>query len=106
MKNVSELHPGVFQQNKSPGYDNLTMKPEMVWQKSKTVPLPPCRRQGGEEYSSYSFLISALDGVNGRHALAVLTPGERTLSTHWIGGWVGLSAGLDTKARRKIICLC
>jgi hypothetical protein len=26
----------------------------------------------------------------------------RTPSTHWIGGWVGLSAGLDTEARGKI----
>jgi len=31
-------------------------------QKREVVPLPPCRRQGGEKYSSYSFLTSALDG--------------------------------------------
>jgi hypothetical protein len=30
------------------------------------------------------------------------TPGERTPGTHWIGGWVGLRAGLDAGARRKI----
>jgi len=30
--------------------------------KSKAVPLPPCRRQGGKECSSYSFLTLALDG--------------------------------------------
>jgi hypothetical protein len=29
---------------------------------SKAVPLSPYRRQGGEVYSSYSFLTSALDG--------------------------------------------
>jgi hypothetical protein len=29
--------------------------------RGKAVPLPPCRRQGWEEYSSYSFLTSALD---------------------------------------------
>jgi hypothetical protein len=27
-------------------------------------------------------------------------------STLWIGGWVDLRAGLDTEARRKILCLC
>jgi hypothetical protein len=29
-----------------------------------------------------------------------------TPSTHWIGGWVGLRAGLDTEARRKTLCSC
>jgi hypothetical protein len=28
---------------------------------------------------------------------------ERTPGTHWIGGWVGLRAGLDTEARGKIL---
>jgi hypothetical protein len=37
-------------------------------------------------------------GVSGqRHTLAALYPREGTLCTHWIGGWVGLRAGLDTK---------
>jgi hypothetical protein len=42
-------------------------------------------------------------GVSGqRHAPAAhFTPG-----THWIGGWVGLRAGLDAGARRKILCPC
>jgi hypothetical protein len=30
------------------------------------------------------------------------TPRERTLGTHWIGGWVGTTAGLDTVVKRKI----
>jgi hypothetical protein len=34
------------------------------------------------------------------------TPGERTSGTHLTGGWVGPRAGLDTEARRKILCLC
>jgi hypothetical protein len=34
------------------------------------------------------------------------TPGERTVGTHWIGGWVGSRAGLDAEARRKILCPC
>jgi len=45
-------------------------------------------------------------GVSGqRHAPAALYPRERTPGTHWIGGWVGLRAGLDTEAREKILCL-
>jgi hypothetical protein len=28
------------------------------------------------------------------------TPGERISATHWIGGWVGLRAGLDTGYRK------
>jgi len=41
-------------------------------------------------------------GVSGqRHAPAALYPRERTPGTHWIGGWVGLRAGLDTEARGK-----
>jgi hypothetical protein len=37
------------------------------------APLPTCRWHGGEEYTSYSFLNSALDGVSGRrHAPAAV----------------------------------
>jgi hypothetical protein len=32
------------------------------------------------------------------------TPGEKTSGTRSIGGWVGLRAGLDAGARRKILC--
>jgi hypothetical protein len=32
------------------------------------------------------------------------SPRERTPGTHWIGGWVGPKAGLDTEDR--ILCLC
>jgi hypothetical protein len=31
------------------------------------------------------------------------TYGERTFSTHWTEGWVGLRVGLDTEVRRKIL---
>jgi hypothetical protein len=59
---------------------------------------------GGKEYSSYSFTISALDGMNGqRHAPAAFTPGERTSGTHWSGSLVGPRAGLNTEARGKIV---
>jgi hypothetical protein len=41
--------------------------------KVKKFHYTPWRRLGGEEYSSYSFMTSALDGVSGqRHALAAL----------------------------------
>jgi hypothetical protein len=31
------------------------------------------------------------------------TPGERIPDAHYIGGWVGLRAGLDTEARGKYL---
>jgi hypothetical protein len=63
--------------------------------------------KGTRRYSSYTFLTSTLGGMSGRrHASAALYPWERTPSTHWIGGWVSLRAGLDTQARVKIPCLC
>jgi len=58
-------------------------------------------------YSSYSFFSLTLDGVSGqRHALAAFCRRERTAGTHWTGGWVGSRDGLDTEARRRILCLC
>jgi hypothetical protein len=37
-------------------------------------------------------------GLSGqRHAPAALHSRERTPGTHYIGGWVGLGAGMDTK---------
>jgi hypothetical protein len=33
------------------------------------------------------------------------TPGERAPRTHWIGGWVGPSTGLDVGEKRKILPL-
>jgi hypothetical protein len=59
-------------------------------------------------YSSYSYLTSA---TRWGWVVSVMpwphfTPRERTPGTHWIGGWVGLRAGLDAGARRKILCPC
>jgi hypothetical protein len=31
----------------------------------------------------------------------ILSPGERAPDTHWIGGWVGHSSGLDAVEKRK-----
>jgi hypothetical protein len=46
-------------------------------------------------------------GVSGhRHAPAALYPRGKDPGTCWIGGWVGLRAGLDTEARGKILYLC
>jgi len=46
-------------------------------------------------------------GVSGqRHAQAAFCLGERTPGTHWTGDWVGLTAGLDTEVRGKILCPC
>jgi hypothetical protein len=33
-----------------------------------------------------------------------LPPGKGSRSTHWLGGWVGSKARLDTEARRTFIC--
>jgi hypothetical protein len=33
------------------------------------------------------------------------TPGNIALGTHWIGGWVGPSAGLDDVEKRKFLTL-
>jgi hypothetical protein len=122
---------------------------------SKSVPLLPCWRQGGEGCTYYLFLNSALDGGEwsmsrpgralpprkGPRVLIVQeagwapepvwtqrieeksfafagyrtqivrsdtisqahSPRERTPGTHWIGGWVGPRAGLDTEARGHIL---
>jgi len=48
------------------------------------------------EVLTHAFLTSALDGggwSTSRSGHFIL--GEGTFSTRWIGGWVGISAGLD-----------
>jgi hypothetical protein len=48
-----------------------------------------------------------LDGVSvRRHAPAAIYPRERKPSTHWIGGWAGITAGLEKEVRGKILGLC
>jgi hypothetical protein len=77
------------------------------WSKveSKAVLPLPCRQQGGQEYSSYSFLTLALDGgewsVSHRgHAL----PLEKEPGTQPLAVW---TTELDwTQAGGKILCLC
>jgi hypothetical protein len=62
--------------------------------------------KGERKYSSDSVLISALDvgeWLDSRPDRAL--PPRKYPSAHWIGGCVGLRAGLDTEARGKILCL-
>jgi hypothetical protein len=39
------------------------------------------------------------------HAPPILSPGERARVALWIGGWVGLRAGLDDVDKRKLFPL-
>jgi hypothetical protein len=58
-------------------------------------------------YNCYSFLTSSLDGDEWSATCRGCTlPLEKDPSTHWIGDWVGLRAGLDTQVRGKFLCLC
>jgi hypothetical protein len=73
----------------------------------KAVPLPPCRGQGGEDVK---LLFIFYLGTRWGWAVS-FTPRPRFTSgkdkgTHWIEGWVGLRAGLDTEAKEKILCIC
>jgi hypothetical protein len=58
---------------------------------------------GGVEVQIHEILSSALDGDewsasrNGR-----FTPRARAPGSHWVGGWMGLRAGLDTVVKIKI----
>jgi len=47
-------------------------------------------------------LTSALDGGEWSSRPGRFTPMERTLGTHWIGGWVGPRAVLEAVVKRKI----
>jgi hypothetical protein len=59
------------------------------------------------KYSSYSFLTSTLHGVGWqRHVPSALYTRQKKPGTHWIGGWVGLTAGLDTEAKGNTLCFC
>jgi hypothetical protein len=54
-------------------------------------------------YSSTHSLTSAVDGGEWSASRpGRLTRRKRASGTHWIGGWVGPRAFLDTVAKRKI----
>jgi hypothetical protein len=53
------------------------------------------------------FLISALDrGEWSASRPDRFIPEERTPDTHWINGWLGPRAGLDSVETRKFSCPC
>ena len=55
-----------------------------------------------EGSSSTLYLTSALDGVGGQcHVPAALPPGKRP-GTHYIGGWAGPRAGLDSCGKSRL----
>jgi hypothetical protein len=61
---------------------------------------------GGVDEQIYIFLTSALVGREWSASRPChFTPGERALSTHCIGGWVGPRAGLDNVEKRKFLTL-
>jgi hypothetical protein len=49
----------------------------------------------------HALLITALVGCE----WSVSRPGRFTHGTHWIGGWVGHSSGLDDVERTEILSL-
>jgi len=49
----------------------------------------------------HAFLTSAVAESGQLHALAALSPGKKTPSTHWLGGWVIPRAGTDVVVTRK-----
>jgi hypothetical protein len=61
----------------------------------------------GVKVNLHAFLNLALDGSEWSASRpGRFIPGERVHDTHWIGGWVGPSAGLDTVVKRKITIPC
>jgi hypothetical protein len=74
----------------------------------KAASLPPYRRQREEVQLLVILDLSTICGwVASVTPRPRFTPGEGPPPrTNQTGGWVGLRAGLDTKARRKILCLC
>jgi hypothetical protein len=54
--------------------------------------------------STASWPLHCLEVSRKFEALVALFQ-EITLSTHWIGGWVGLSVGVDDMEKRKILTL-
>jgi hypothetical protein len=59
---------------------------------------------GGVDVWIHIFLTSELDGAEwSASRLCRFTPGERAPDTHWIGGWVDASAGLDDMEKWKFL---
>jgi hypothetical protein len=60
---------------------------------------------GGVDVYIHVFLTLALDSDWSDTRSERFTLGERAPGTHWIGGWVGLRAGLYSVAKVKYLTL-
>jgi hypothetical protein len=61
---------------------------------------------GGVDVQIHIFLTMALVGGEWSASRPCrLTPVERAPGTHWIGGWVDPTAGLDDVEKRKFLTL-
>jgi hypothetical protein len=63
-------------------------------------------RRGGIVAPTHSWLWPSMGLVISITPKPRFTSGEKTPDTHWVGGWVGFDAGLDTDVRGKILCPC
>jgi hypothetical protein len=105
---INEVRIGFFvkQWNTSLG-SNFGSGRLIIWPIKKLSRYRHAGDKAKRRYSSYSFLTSALNVVSGQHhASATLYHLVNYPGTHWIGGWVGLRAGLDAEARGKILYIC
>jgi len=56
----------------------------------------------GVEVKFHAFLTLVIDGNEGSVSRSGhFTPGERTPSIQWIGGWMGPRVSLDAVAKKK-----
>jgi hypothetical protein len=92
-------HAGANGERRYSSYSLLTSAMDGV------VPLPPCRRKWGEKYRSYSLLTSVIEVWFASRSGRALPLGKDP-RTHWIGGWVDLTTGLDTKPEEKSFASC
>jgi hypothetical protein len=61
---------------------------------------------GGVDVYIHVFLTLALVGGEwSASRLGRFTPGERAPGTHWIGGWVGPRASVDSMEKSKFLTL-
>jgi hypothetical protein len=93
--------PPFFTARLSFGYKNNPPVHCILWYRQNSM-IQRCH----DKQQSLEPNISLFNSTGQVHASAVLYPREKTPGTHWIGGWVGIRAGLNTEARGKILCLC